>query len=464
MKTKHSLTIALLLFCLCNINAQNNFVKLYGGSDTDYGMDIIQTTNNSFVITGQTSNRYCCFIKLDQYGELQYEKTIFDSSFNSLGLSIVGLNDGDFVLSAIKYIPDEGIENSLLCLVRTNENGDTLWTQEYDTTTFGYNNKVCITADNGFVLCANKPVAFPENDKIFLIKTDENGDVIWSNYFTPEHDGFITIRSLKVVVDGYLICGELLQMATHNAFVNKYSLDGEIIWSKTFHYNGVGEIFFKEFIETNGGYVLTGTVYDADLGRYIVLLMKIDDNGNEIWRKEFINDQILEKGCSIVETLDGCFVIACNGSTPALLKTSNVGETIWSKSFTSYDEAIVSSLKYTEDFGFIMVGSAYENIENGDVDIFVAKLDSEGGLIIEELHQKELNVFPNPVNRLLSIESEIEFEEVKILNSIGQIVATWHYYEKIKATNLDINKLIPGVYYLRIKSDKIIISKKIIKT
>lgn len=463
IKAKYILTIGLFLFCLCNINAQNNFVKLYGSNDTDYGSDIVQDQNEDFVLTGLISKSHSCFIKLNKYGEVLIEKTLIDSSFNSVGSAIVSLIDGGYAIAGIKHLPENSNEGSHLWLIRTNENGDTLWTQTYNTISSYHGISMAVTADNGFVL------SFHQNNQICLMKTDENGNVLWTNYNTPNHDSSVATKSVVVVPDGYVVCGNFLLTPTFYAFVNKYNLNGELIWSKTFYYPDGIEISFLDLIETNDGYLVTGGIIKSE--NFNVLLIKIDNNGNEIWRKEFIEEHTIERGTSIVKTNDDCFIIACIGSDPifanctsSLLKINNIGEKIWLKSIAnSYDEVFVKSLKNTKDFGFIMIGSAYENIQNGNLDILVVKLNSEGELIVEEPHKVDLYVFPNPANGLLRIESEIEFDEVKILNNIGQIVATQHYSEKINFAELDISKLTSGVYYLQIKNDKITINNKIIK-
>ena len=53
-----------------------------------------------------------------------------------------------------------------------------------------------------------------------------------------------------------------------------------------------------------------------------------------------------------------------------------------------------------------MIGSAYENIQNGNQDILVVKLNSEGELIVEEPHKVDLYVFPNPANGLLKLNQK----------------------------------------------------------
>ena len=163
------------------------------------------------------------------------------------------------------------------------------------------------------------------------MKTDENGNVLWTNYNTPNHDSSVATKSVVVCEDGYVVCGNFLLTPTFYAFVNKYNLNGELIWSKTFYYPDGIEISFLDLIETNDGYLVTGGIIKSE--NFNVLLIKIDNNGNEIWRKEFIEEHTIERGTSIVKTNDDCFIIACIGSDPifanctsSLLKINNIGE------------------------------------------------------------------------------------------------------------------------------------------
>ena len=94
---------------------------------------------------------------------------------------------------------------------------------------------------------------------------------------------------------------------------------------------------------SDGGYILVGNtriqpVWDD---QYVIFLIKIDSNGNEIWRQTFGPGHNLEGNC-VIETNDGGFVIATkidssfSGSHDkkvGLIKVDNLGNNLWSRFF-----------------------------------------------------------------------------------------------------------------------------------
>ena len=68
-------------------------------------------------------------------------------------------------------------------LIRTDENGDTLWTKTYDKDGIEYGYSVKQTTDGGFVIGASTFPFGGSNRDLYLIKTDENGDTMWTRTY-----------------------------------------------------------------------------------------------------------------------------------------------------------------------------------------------------------------------------------------------------------------------------------------
>tara|TARA_R110002073_G_scaffold289907_1_gene454893 strand:- start:67 stop:594 length:528 start_codon:yes stop_codon:yes gene_type:complete len=69
--------------------------------------------------------------------------------------------------------------------------------------------------------------------------------------------------------------------------------------------------------------------------------------------------------------------------------------------------------------------------------------------------QNDIVVYPNPTNQLININEKVDAE---IYNSIGEVLIS----EK-QISVLDVSRLIPGAYVLRLKHDNKYIYKQIIK-
>jgi hypothetical protein len=74
----------------------------------------------------------------------------------------------------------------------------------------------------------------------------------------------------------------------------------------------------------------------------------------------------------------------------------------------------------------------------------------------EQAYEK-LNIFPNPVQNILTVENFKDLKNIRVYSSIGQLVI------ETKADKIDFSKLSKGVYILQLYTDKDILTKKIIK-
>jgi len=79
-------------------------------------------------------------------------------------------------------------------------------------------------------------------------------------------------------------------------------------------------------------------------------------------------------------------------------------------------------------------------------------------LSITNFNEPVVNIFPNPTSEKIKITSKLSIDKITIYNTLGH---------KIRETNnplIDLSEYSEGIYYLKIHSGSMIISKKIIKT
>lgn len=120
-----------------------------------------------------------------------------------------------------------------------------------------------------------------------------------------------------------------------------------------------------------------------------------------------------------------------------------------------------------------------DNITNADVvisngKIFVVWQDDNSGTVkyrigmytpsttrINEVSENNFSVYPNPVSSTITLQSnfDLENEEVKIVTVLGETVLT----QKINNTTIDVSELNNGIYFIQIRANKYLFTKKIIK-
>ena len=106
------------------------------------------------------------------------------------------------------------------------------------------------TTDGGYIICGSR-VDYTEIGDVYLIKTDNNGDSIWTKTFGGVEDD--QSYSVQQTTDGgYIITGYTESFGNGNGeqdvWLIKTDSQGDSIWTKTFGGTGGG---YRSFYATN---------------------------------------------------------------------------------------------------------------------------------------------------------------------------------------------------------------------
>ncbi|WP_334126067.1 GEVED domain-containing protein [Empedobacter brevis] len=97
------------------------------------------------------------------------------------------------------------------------------------------------------------------------------------------------------------------------------------------------------------------------------------------------------------------------------------------------------------------INYAYGQVENYYINIVKENLGTD------DVISKEIKIFPNPVKNILNIQSNAKIQNVKIMNTSGQIVIN------TSGDKINVQSLAKGVYIIEITSTNGTIVKKVIK-
>jgi len=325
--------ISLLIFLLSAIIAhgQVTFQKTYGGNADDEGYCVQQTSDGGYIISGQTI------------------------SYGAVGWDVY--------------------------LIKTNNTGDTLWTKTFGGTNHESGYSVIQTNDGGYIVCGVTN-SFSNPYDVYLLKTDSNGNLLWSKAY-----GGANLESGKCVQqtndNGFIIAGHTVSYGAGNydGYLIKTDSIGDTLWTKT--YGGSGDDYFNYVRQTtDGGYILTGTSNSSGTDNSLYLV-KTMSNGDTLWTR-LINvaapGQLNDEGYSVVQTNDGGYVAAgvSRGDKVFLIKASATGNLVWVKTFGVLNIANANDLQLTSDGGFIVGGHTFNAVNQSDM--YLVKTDSYGNL------------------------------------------------------------------------------------
>lgn len=243
------------------------------------------------------------------------------------------------------------------------------------------------TNDNYFLISAYlfSDFYFPS----LVIKVDSGGNKIWKKIFS-QSEYYPYIAAIEETNGGdYLLVGSeyLWDDKGDEGFVSKIDKEGNILWKK--NYGEKFSDFFNDIVKAKeGGYILVGGASsNLILYPYNLLILKIDENGNLIWKK-YYSSFYGDEGYSIVED-DGYVIVGTtnNGGNYEcdllILKISESGEKIWHKSYKGFKKIYPIKIIKVSDGNYVVIG--YTQDQNYENKGFISKFNKNGELIWTKL-------------------------------------------------------------------------------
>lgn len=263
-------------------NGTFQWVKSFGGSSDDYGNSVQQTNDSGFIITGKTSSfgagGYDVYlVKTAADGNLQWAKTYGGTNWES-GMSVKQTSDDGFIITGNTNSYGAGTND--VYLIKTAADGTLQWDKTFGGTNVDYGNSVQITNDDGFIITGMTGSFGAGSEDVYLLKTASDGTLLWTKTFgnTGNEWGF----SVKQTNDsGFIIVGQTgLNPTGASVYLLKSSSDGTLQWSKTYAGSMYAEIGYCVQQTNDGGYIISGsTVSFASSGSYVYLI-KTNSTGN----------------------------------------------------------------------------------------------------------------------------------------------------------------------------------------
>jgi len=304
-------TININFFSYISASEGLEWIKTYGGEGDEVLHSSIKTSDNCLLLVGESNsyseNDYDVYIiKIDQTGTILWSKTFGDEimNYDDAGHSVRETSDGYLITG--KICAYEGVGDDVL-LLKTDKNGDKLWMKNYGGNAWDWGNDLILNQDGTIMIVGStQDFAFAYYDT-FLIKTDENGDLLWKRSY--KNAGYQYPSSIiQIPNKNYLITGTTTDGTNTESdiFVTKIDFNGNEIWFKK--YGGTGREEGVKIIQTSDGYTVIGKTESSGAGRNDIYLMKIDENGNKLW-EQTIGSPADEEGQNILQNPDGSILV-----------------------------------------------------------------------------------------------------------------------------------------------------------
>ncbi|MDR2354344.1 MAG: T9SS C-terminal target domain-containing protein [Deltaproteobacteria bacterium] len=277
--------------------------KTFGGTRIDSASAARETYDGGFIVVGDSwssdgdvkvnyGRNDIWVIKLDQLGNLQWEKSLGGSN-DDFPNSIIITPDQGYLISGTSESNDGDVKGNLggrgAWLIKLSEQGNIQWAKTYGGTRGDYSNDMQPTSDGGYIFVGH----------------------------SYSSDGDVTKNQ-----------------GDSDVWIVKLDSQGKITWQKTYGGND-SDLAYSVQETMNGGYIVAGKSKskDGDVtgnhGNYDYWLVRVDSQGNLEWQKSFGGSEFDEVKTILMAFDGGFIVIGSSNSKNGDVKGNHGEEDIW---------------------------------------------------------------------------------------------------------------------------------------
>jgi len=256
------------------------WTKTYGGNGNEDGNEITATADGNYVIVGGSnsvnfSNNDIQLTKIDPAGNVLWMKYYGGPDYES-ARSVKLCQDGGFIISGKTASTYSSV--ATLFVVKTNINGDTLWTKKYGGPN-SYEGKSILANNDGTYTIALDDSSGSRDSDVRIMNLNSTGAVIWNHVYGGLKKD-ITKMIQPTTDGGYIVAciSRSFGWISPDFWILKLNALGDTTWTR--HYGGPGHEHCYAVRQTSdGGYIAVGHTKSYTPNTEIMLI-KLDTAGH----------------------------------------------------------------------------------------------------------------------------------------------------------------------------------------
>ncbi len=462
--------ISILLFTISTFSvfAQcPTYTKSYDGfASSDEGYNTIMTKEGGLALVSTASFVDGYLLKTDSCGVVEWSKKYDYNGQSDDFKAGIQTFDGGYVMIGTTF-SSVTFKNDMF-VVRTNSVGDTIWQKSIGGANNDYGRAIIETADTNYVLVGYTTSYGIGGNDIYVVKIDTSGNVITQKTYgaTKNEQANAIINTM----DGNIaIFGETKSYGSgqEDYYLMKLNTSLDSIWGK--YYGGTKSDFGMSLVQTpDSGFAMAGgsgsytTTSTQDF--YIV---KADKQGTFQWKKIYDSGFIdvansIDNGNNGALLVTGTFPVSGSDYDMYLMELNSNGTTVFAERHGGTGMQRGNSVKSIGNNGWLALGFT-DTSNAGDIYLVKGLQQAVVGVQEEAKDVKDVSIYPNPAKEKLIIDNgKVKIEKLELYNVLGERV--FHSIPNInQSITIDVSALPSGVYFLKLKTEKGDVTKKVIR-
>jgi len=252
-----------------------------GGTAWNDGASVKETSDGGFAVLGRTAwswpNHAWYLVRTDANGVLLWEQ-VFNASEEDhdteAGFDLQQTQDGGFILAG-SYLDTPTDAR----LVKTDSSGNIEWSSTFGGSAGDYFRSVRILDNGDYLIAGGTASSGAGGSDGWLLRVDAFGSEIWSNTYGGSSDEGFAVAEL-VPDGGYILTGSTRSYGAGGSdlWLIKTNESGDVLWERI--YGGSEDESGTDVKPaTDGGYIVTGGTKSFAAGDWDVWLPKTDAEG-----------------------------------------------------------------------------------------------------------------------------------------------------------------------------------------
>jgi hypothetical protein len=438
-----------------------------GGNKNENAVTLLHNEGAFYLLSSSRSFNtrtafYC--IKIDDQGNVLWEKTYGGTIYDDYPNSITTTNDGNYIISGQRQV---GGSEWDIYMVKINPDGEVLWEKQYGMGVQDVGGRLGQLHDHTYIMKRNLSngqvgsIGFANIDKL-----DPNGNIIWTKSFPKGERSSLTYIDPfengdgSIIVHGYY----LNNLGNPVGWVMKLDPLGNVMWEKEYYTrDDLPQYIYDVKPTEDGGYVMCGSAFPPDLQIQQAWLLKTDCNGAEGVQHplgepcivydctQFPIDASFTASSTLIDLADGGQVTFENNS-------GNTTSRVWSLDDTIVYMSENLSHTFTQEGVYEVQLIVFHGTCSDTSTVEVVVTNTAG--LTPLLSDKLVNLYPNPNQGSFEVSnltgSPINMD---ISDALGKVIYTQSIEKPTEKIDLHLKS---GVYLVAFKQKEVVLIKKIV--